>query len=295
MAREGAAPARARGTVAARCAALLVVCALVAAAAGGDATAATPPETTAPVVETTAVPTTTVPTTTVPGTTTPPTTTTRPTTTTTIRPRPKDPIKDSPIVKWPGAGQVALSFDDGPATRYTTQALQILARERVPATFFVNCTRFAQHDGAAVVLQASRAGHSIQNHTWSHPFLGSTDTPGVVSELLSCSRAIHGLVGKWPTVFRPPYGSTSPRVERIAGWLGMTKVMWNVCPSRMIFTTTSVVSGLERQIRAKAADHRQGIVILLHDGSGSAGATMAALPEIIRYLKSLGYRFVRLG
>jgi peptidoglycan/xylan/chitin deacetylase (PgdA/CDA1 family) len=35
-------------------------------------------------------------------------------------------------------------------------------------------------------------------------------------------------------------------------------------------------------------------VILLHDGGGYRGATVAALPSIIEFYRDLGYRFVRL-
>ena len=38
---------------------------------------------------------------------------------------------------WPGARQVALTFDDGPNPSFTPEVLDILAWENVPATFFV--------------------------------------------------------------------------------------------------------------------------------------------------------------
>jgi len=38
----------------------------------------------------------------------------------------------------------------------------------------------------------------------------------------------------------------------------------------------------------------QGLIVGLHDGGGSRGNTVAALPSIIQGLKARGYVFVRL-
>ena len=46
--------------------------------------------------------------------------------------------------------------------------------------------------------------------------------------------------------------------------------------------------------RAEAGGRQQHPVILLHDGGGYRGATVAALPSIIDYYRLHGYRFVRL-
>src|SRR6185312_7755582 len=60
------------------------------------------------------------------------------------------------------AGQVALTFDDGPDPAYTPAILDILARERVPATFFVIGESAAA--APALIARISRDGHVIGNH-----------------------------------------------------------------------------------------------------------------------------------
>ncbi len=67
-----------------------------------------------------------------------------------------------------GAGQrrsVALTFDDGPSEG-TLRLLEYLARENVPATFFLcgaNVARLGR-----VARQVAEAGHEIGNHTYTH-------------------------------------------------------------------------------------------------------------------------------
>ena len=193
---------------------------------------------------------------------------------------------------WPSPGQVAITFDDGPVAPTTLQVLDVLANERVPATFFVNCARFKNAGMASV--RASLDGHSIQNHTMNHAWLTDLSNKQIVDELAPCSSMISYFTHKPTTLFRPPYGSTSNRVEMIGAYLGMRSTMWNVAPSKMIFVTPTMVAGVSKQI-SRLATKGVGIVILLHDGSGSRAATVAALPELIGYLRSLKFEFVKLG
>ena len=71
----------------------------------------------------------------------------------------------------PGKGKtVALTFDDGPG-RTTAAVLRILARYRVPATFFNLGVNVAARPGLA--RKEVKAGYAMGNHTWDHPRLGS--------------------------------------------------------------------------------------------------------------------------
>ena len=65
-----------------------------------------------------------------------------------------------------GAGKrVALTFDDGPAP-VTPEVLAILARHHARATFFVVGKRVRRFPQALRAI--ARAGHQLENHTWSH-------------------------------------------------------------------------------------------------------------------------------
>lgn len=64
---------------------------------------------------------------------------------------------------------VALTFDDGPHPE-TTPAL-LAALDDAPATFFLQGSRAADHPDLVRAIAA--AGHTIGNHSWTHPRLPS--------------------------------------------------------------------------------------------------------------------------
>ncbi|HEY4727794.1 MAG TPA: polysaccharide deacetylase family protein, partial [Actinomycetes bacterium] len=64
------------------------------------------------------------------------------------------------------AGVVYLTFDDGPAPAWTPRVLELLARYRARATFFVLGRSAAAYP--ELVRQEFAAGHGVGNHTWSH-------------------------------------------------------------------------------------------------------------------------------
>lgn len=64
---------------------------------------------------------------------------------------------------------VALTFDDGPDKVYTPQVLDILREKGVRATFFLIGSRV--DEDADVAKRIAEEGHSIGNHSYSHPKL----------------------------------------------------------------------------------------------------------------------------
>ena len=69
----------------------------------------------------------------------------------------------------PGTAKtVALTFDDGPG-RSTEAILTILARYRVPATFFNIGAAMATRPW--LVREEVREGYAMGNHTWNHPHM----------------------------------------------------------------------------------------------------------------------------
>lgn len=199
------------------------------------------------------------------------------------------PALGYPAVVWPGPGQVALTFDDGPRAGVTGRVIDILDAERVGGTFFIVGTMAITWP--QLVVRAAESGHSIQNHTWSHPWLSRSTTPTVTNELRRLSDYVESLTGIRPTVFRPPYGATNARVTDIGASLGMSQALWNAGPSSMTASAASIIGAVASQARsAKAAG--SGLVVLFHDGSGSTGELIRALPTVIDGLRAGGWEFV---
>ena len=66
----------------------------------------------------------------------------------------------------PGVNAVALTFDDGPDPEFTPRVLEILAREKVNATFFVVGERARVNPD--LLREIDRQGHLVGNHSFSH-------------------------------------------------------------------------------------------------------------------------------
>lgn len=199
----------------------------------------------------------------------------------------------------PGAGlTVALTFDDGPGP-YTAQVLEVLRREKVPASFFLMGEQAAARP--ELVDELSAAGHLIGIHGWSlraAPF----HTPWEASTLdRQLSRAEDAIASRgterldcW---FRPP-NRAMDGVQPTARQRGLTVALWTVdsgdwgAQIGRSSAPRSLVDAIVR--RATAAGDQQHPVVVLHDGGGYRGATVAALPRIIAFYRSHGYRFLRL-
>jgi hypothetical protein len=109
-----------------------------------------------------------------------------------------------------GAGRhrdVALTFDDGPGP-YTPQVLAVLARYRVPATFFTVGT--AVQKSPRLVREEAKRGYAIGDHTVHHAYLGHLGAAGQQSEIAGEAAALKRAGVPAPRLFRPPYGAFDP-------------------------------------------------------------------------------------
>ncbi|WP_078892054.1 polysaccharide deacetylase family protein [Streptomyces sp. NRRL S-350] len=186
-----------------------------------------------------------------------------------------------------GGGKVVyLTFDDGPSPAYTPGVLATLARYGVRATFFEIGQNVNAHP--SLTAQVAKQGHSVQNHSWSHPDLRKLSGSALDAQLVNTDKAIRAGTGRTPNCLRPPYGAVNGAVRARAAALGKQVVLWSVDPVDWSRPGTAA-------IRSRVLDNvRPGSVILLHDGGGDRSQTVAALPAIISTLKARGYGFATL-
>jgi peptidoglycan/xylan/chitin deacetylase (PgdA/CDA1 family) len=127
-------------------------------------------------------------------------------------------------------GSIAITYDDGPYL-YTSKLLDILRRNRVKATFFVNGNNrmnINSPTASALVKRAFREGHQIAHHTWSHADLTLLNSTGITTEMNLLSDTLFKLIGKRPKIVRPPFGATNNLVENTLTNLGYKLVTWNL-------------------------------------------------------------------
>jgi peptidoglycan-N-acetylglucosamine deacetylase len=171
---------------------------------------------------------------------------------------------------------VALTFDDGPSD-YTDDFLRVLREKDVPGTFFeVGQVMPGREDAMRQILAQ---GSEIGDHTMDH-----VEFPGY-AQIAGAAERIAAYTHFRPCLFRPPGGGVDGGIVATAGSLGMRTVNWDVDPRDW----SSPGSGA---IYANVVGHVQpGSIVLMHDGGGPRGETLAALPRIIDTLRGRGYRF----
>ena len=199
---------------------------------------------------------------------------------------------------------LCLTFDDGPDKRYTPPILDILKQRHVPATFFVigvNAERLPN-----LIKREYAEGHEIGNHTYTHPNIALTSPLRTELELSTTQRIIENLLGVSTTFFRPPYNAdseptTPEEIEPIrrAQQYGYATISETIDPRDWEpgTTATAVMDEVVGEINTSITEHDEDAthIILLHDAGGNRDATVAALPRIIDYYQSKGYRFGRVG
>ena len=175
---------------------------------------------------------------------------------------------------------IALTFDDGPVAD-TTRLLRILRREHVPATFFVLGQQVQMYPD--IVARAARQGHEIGIHTWDHRQLTTLAPRRMLAELARTQQEVADVTGVRPTLLRPPYGASNPRVLRTAGRLGLAQVLWSIDTRDW---KTLAVRPTVKEVRRSA---RPGRIILMHDIHRTS---VDAVPRVIAVLRRQGYRLV---
>ncbi|WP_241154377.1 polysaccharide deacetylase family protein [Staphylospora marina] len=204
-----------------------------------------------------------------------------------MKPSSQKPAK-APAVIYKGSGdakRVALTFDDGPDRHFTLQILEILEKERVPATFFVVGQLAEKHPD--ILREIDRRGHVIGNHSFSHPVMTRLSSASATRQVEETNRIIRDATGKSPRLFRPPYGAVNKPLIRQVSDQGFHIIQWSVDTRDWAGPSSKkIVHTVKQQVGP-------GGIILQHSAGGpQLKETVKALPVIIRHLKQEGYEFV---
>lgn len=179
--------------------------------------------------------------------------------------------------------QMALTYDDGPNDPYTLRVLDVLARHNARATFFLIGRYVRQRPDIARAIQS--AGHTIGNHTDTHPNLIFLSPDRVRQELDQCRKALEDAIGSPAPLFRPPFGGRRPAVLKAASALGLTTVMWSITGFDWSAKSSEpIVRKVTEQIEHPRRPRSE--IVLLHDGGHLAfgadrGFTVQATEAIL--------------
>jgi peptidoglycan/xylan/chitin deacetylase (PgdA/CDA1 family) len=205
-------------------------------------------------------------------------------------PRQSDAVRSAA----PGRGKtVALTFDDGPGAS-TAALIDILLHRHVTATFFNLGMR--EPANSTKVRTESRDGFALGDHTWDHRDLTGLDAAGQAREMDTARRRNASLTGHYTCLLRPPFGKYDGTTIRLARARHLAVWTWSVDTEDWKAAGSSAASWVNRIVaRAEAGGTQNHPVVLMHNQTGGNPATVLALPRIIRYYRTHGYRFVDLN
>jgi peptidoglycan-N-acetylglucosamine deacetylase len=186
--------------------------------------------------------------------------------------------------------QMALTYDDGPNDPHTLRLLDLLAKHKAKATFFLIGRYVRQRPEIARAIRD--AGHPVGNHTYSHPNLIFLTAAQLRRELEDCRKTLEDAIGAPAPLFRPPFGGRRPNVLRTARAMGLQTVMWSVTAYDWNAPSAETIV---QKVTQQADRRQQGEIVLLHDGSHrSFGFDRSYTVEATRFLleKYSAKRFV---
>jgi cellulose synthase/poly-beta-1,6-N-acetylglucosamine synthase-like glycosyltransferase/peptidoglycan/xylan/chitin deacetylase (PgdA/CDA1 family) len=197
---------------------------------------------------------------------------------------------------------VAITFDDGPDPEWTPKILDILKREKAPATFFligIQADKFSD-----LTSRVYAEGHEIGNHTFTHPDISNISRGYMHLELNLTERLFASRMGIRTILFRPPYSidqepDTEDQVRplEVVQSMGYTTIGNKIDPNdwrdNPHHSAEQITSDVMAHLPPCAThDQRCGNIILLHDGGGDRRETVRALPMIIEGVRARGHQIV---
>ncbi len=184
----------------------------------------------------------------------------------------------------PFVREIALTFDDGPREHGVQEIIEALGQYDVKGTFFV-VGKFAQRYGQ-ITLALNRAGHEIENHTYTHPKLYRLWVEKIMREAERCDEVLEALNIRKTRFLRPPGGGFNMNIFNALRRMNLRLGLWSI--------NTADYTGrpVDEIVRLTLGMARPGAVVLMHSGVPN---TVKALPEIIEKLKARGYEFVTLN
>lgn len=186
-----------------------------------------------------------------------------------------------------------LTFDDGPSEN-TLKILNVLEAGNAKATFFVMST-----PKLGYIKKAYDLGHTIGLHTNTHNWELYKTEETYYADLYAIREKVKNLIGTAPNIIRFPGGSSNSKSKNYNKGI-MARLVTSVTKKGFYYFDWNVDSEdaagnnvpaetLLNNIKAQSKN-KSAICVLMHD-TDSKNTTVEALPYIISYLRSEGFRF----
>lgn len=183
--------------------------------------------------------------------------------------------------------RVCLTFDDGPDPETTPYLLDLLAEQKIRATFFCIGKRVRAYP--ELVKRMDDEGHLVENHTFHHHWWTNfLLKKGLKREIEKTQEAIQEIIGRAPRYFRSPMGLTNPHWKGALIEAGLTLVGWDIRTfDRKVDSPRPLVERVLKRVSP-------GSILVLHDGGVKKNTLLSITRELILELRKREFSFARI-
>lgn len=187
--------------------------------------------------------------------------------------------------------KIALTFDaccTGKPDEYDAQVVDILLREKAPATLFLS-GRWVEKNAERATFLSTLEQFEIANHSYYHPHLTEATDERVTRELTRTQNILKQVTGKAARYFRAPYGEVDERVAKLASEAGLTTIQYDLASG-----DPDPGLSAEKIAATVLREARGGSIIVFHMNKNGVH-TAEMLPAIISGLRQKGFTLVTVG
>lgn len=178
---------------------------------------------------------------------------------------------------------VYLTFDEGYENGYTAEILDILARQKVNAIFFITGPYLNQQE--VLVRRMVEEGHAVGNHTVGHFSLPTLNDERMRKEVSELENLFYEKFSRHMHFLRPPKGEYSEHSLAVTSEMGYINVFWSFAYDDW---NRNNQRGWEHAYNKVMPNLHNGAVLLLHAVSSD---NAHALERIIEDTRKKGYEF----
>ena len=181
--------------------------------------------------------------------------------------------------------EIYITFDAGFENGNTERILDALKKHGVKATFFLVGNYFETQP--ELVKRMAEEGHTIGNHTYSHPDMSKIgDIQSFQTELQKNEALYRDILGsEMPKLYRPPQGKFCEENLKMAQQLGYSAVFWSLA---YVDWYTDDQPTPEQAFSKLLPRIHPGAVVLLHSTSST---NAEILDELLTKWEETGYSF----
>ena len=176
---------------------------------------------------------------------------------------------------------VAITFDDGPSSKYNAEFLNVLEKNKAHGTFFMVGTMMQSCQKC--VLDTYNSGNEVASHTYNHINMKKNSIEEVNENIKKTDDLYYKITGDHIRYVRPPYGAyNKTNLENVDYPL----ILWN------LDTEDWRYKDVDRIVNYVMDNVSDGSIILMHE---LYETSLEALKIILPKLYAEGYQVVSIG